>query len=141
MRLILSRIYHADPTLFVFNFGVWSIVCGVSLLLPGNIFDFSPAWNQLHAIYADDTAWGALMVASGLLQIASIRMHRIPHRASIALSTAILWFPLGFSLCISSYRGGFASIVGIYCIVGAIGCVCAVEQWVRTAGRSSGGYR
>lgn len=132
MRIFLDKLYRADPTLFVFHYGVWCIVCGVSLLMPGNVFDFSPAWQQLQAIHADDTAWGWLMVANGLLQLASIRMRRIPYRAAISVTTAIIWFPIGISLCVSSYRTGFASIVGLYSLVGAVGSIFAVEQWVRS---------
>lgn len=131
MRILLYRLTKSDPTTFVGTFGMWSLICGIALLLPGNVFDYSPAWNALQVIHADDSAWGWAMVADGLLLIASIRMAKVPQRAAISAFSAVMWSLLGVSMVVDGYKAGFVSIIGGYSIWGSICCVVAVEQWVR----------
>lgn len=139
MRILLRRALRSDPTSFVFSFGLFSAICGATLLLPGNAFDYTPAWSQLQVWHADDRVWGGAMLSDGLLLIASLRMRKVPPRAAIATCSAIMWLPLGGSMIVSAHLRGITSIIGIYAICGAIGCAIAAEQWVHYP--SEGGRR
>jgi hypothetical protein len=139
MRILLRRAMRSDPTTFVVAFGVFATICGITLLLPGNAFDFTPAWSSLQALHADDTMWGVVMFLDGLLLIISIRMAKVPQRAAIAAFSAVMWGLLGASMVISAYQRGITSIIGWYAIFGAIWCLVAVGQWVHYP--SDGGRR
>lgn len=130
MRILLRKATRSDPTTFIVGFGAWAIICGICLLLPGNAFDYAPAWSSLQAIHADDTSWGVAMLLDGLLLILSIRLRRIPQRASIAGFSAIMWVVLGGSMVFSAWNAGVTSIVGLYSIWGGLCCLQSVEQWV-----------
>lgn len=142
MRVLLRKIVRIDPTTFVITFGMWCMICGVSLILPGNLFEYSPAWASLQAIHADDTTWGWAMAIDGMLLVASARMNKVPQRAAISAFSAIMWFLLGVSMLVDAYKSGFISIVGAYAVWGAVCCIFAVERWVYdTVGSDTHGVR
>lgn len=130
MRILLRKATRSDPTTFIVGFGSWAIICGICLLLPGNMFDYTPAWSSLQAIRADDTAWGVAMLLDGIALVTSIRLRKVPQRASIAGFSAVMWILLGGSMVFSAYSAGITSIIGFYSIWGGFCCLLAVEQWV-----------
>lgn len=135
MRVLLRKATRSDPTTFIISFGAWAVICGLGLLLPGNAFDYTPAWSRLQAIHADDTAWGVAMVLDGLLLVVSVRMRRLPQRASIAGFSAVMWGLLGASMIASAYQGGVTTIIGMYSLWGAFCCTLAIGQWVYHPGQ------
>lgn len=130
MRILLRKAARSDPTTFILGYGAWAIICGICLLLPGNTFDYSPAWSRLQAIHADDTSWGVAMLLDGIMLILSIRLRRVPQRASIAGFSGIMWVLLGGSMVLSAWIAGITSIIGFYSVWGGLCCLMAVEQWV-----------
>jgi hypothetical protein len=128
MRVLFRRAMRSDPSMYIASFGIFAIICGFNLLMPGNTFDYSPAWDRLRDWHANDTAWGVLMLLDGLMMIISIRMRAVPWRAAIIGLSGLIWIFLGATMVISAYRQGITTIIGMYAIAGAIGCVIALEQ-------------
>lgn len=137
MPNVLYQITKGNPTIFVFYFGLWSLIAGIVLCLPGNSFEVSVVWNVLQSMHSDDTEWGIAMIIDGLLLVVSIYLAKIPYRAAIAATSAVMWLPIGLSMCIAGYEAGVATIVGAYSVLGSIGCMFAVEQWVHSDSRNS----
>lgn len=121
---------RTNPSAFIFSFGAWAIICGAALVSPLSVFDYHPSWSSLQAIHADERAWGVLMIVDGLMLMISLKLRKLPTRASIAAFSAIMWFLLGVSLVGTGIERGTTSIVGMYSIWGALSCIAAIEQWV-----------
>lgn len=130
MRTFFHRAFKSNPTGFISTFGVWSLSVGGSLLAPNDAFETSPAWRSLQLIYARDTEWGILMLIIGLLLLVSIRMNKIPHRAAIALSSAIVWGIIGVSMIANGLSNHIVPIVGVFSLWCSINGLLAVELWV-----------
>lgn len=131
MRILIKQLFSTDPSTFIGAFGMWAIIVGASVAGPGDTFALSPAWLALSHVSDKENMWGWLMIVNGLLLLASLRMSRIPQRASIALVSAVMWFVLGTSMVLNAWvYGGFFSIAGSYSVWCSIQAMVAVEQWV-----------
>lgn len=143
MRVLLKRMFLADPSTFTAAFAVWTICVGATVAGPGESFIRFPFLASLERIYPHENFWGWLMIINGVLLLWSIRLPVIPFRAMISLVSAVLWLMLGVSMIINTWiQEGRFSTAGTYSVWCAIQSLVAVEQWVvytPTAGGSNGG--
>lgn len=138
MRTFFNRAFRSNPTGFISTFGVWSLIVGVSLTMPGDVFETAPQWRSLQLIYARDMEWGVFMIGMGVLLLLSIRMEKIPQRASIALVCAVVWALIGCSMLVNGLKFHIFSIVGAFSVWCALNGMLAVELWVtHTDGETS----
>jgi hypothetical protein len=128
--ILLRRLISPDPNTFGFAFSVWAAIVGISLLTPGNAFDFSPAWASLQQIHATDQEWGVAMMVDSILLFCTIRMQKFPFRAAIAISSSVMWTLLGVSMIFNGWKAGFVSVVGAYSVWCSILTLLAVGQWI-----------
>jgi hypothetical protein len=130
MRVFLRRL-RLDPLTFIICFATWSMICGLSLALPGEAWSYNPAWATLQAFRVPDTAWGLLMIADAILLFLAIRITDTSYRAAICIVTGVTWALLGISILVTSFQQfGHLSAVGAFSTVGAILCLVAAEKWV-----------
>lgn len=125
---------HRDPTTFIGAFAMWALMCGMSLVLPGDVFGQVQSYNLMEYVYPHELRWGYLMIVNGVLLVASLFTSSIAFRCAIAGGSAALWTFCGVLMCVASYQAGWFSIVGGYSLWGALGCLVAIEQWIRHAG-------
>lgn len=124
------RANRRDPTTFIFAFSAWPLICAVSLLLPGDIFDTVGLYRTMKSIYPHEDVWGAVMLADMPLLLSSIWSHSVAYRCLVAGISAMLWMFTGCLILFGAYLEGYFSIIGAYSVWGALGCLIAIEQWI-----------
>lgn len=129
MLVLWGKVIRPEPSTMVVSFVAWSTVVGVSLVVPGNAFELSPAWSSLQAIHASDREWGVAMMVDALLLCISLRMRTIPYRAAITVFSAIMWTLLGISMVWNAWSAGFVSIAGVYSVWCALQALLCVGKW------------
>ena len=134
LMMLAGRASRRDPTTFIAAFGMWSIICSVSLLLPGNVFERTNVYGSMATIYPEDFWWGIVMCADGLLLQSSLFSRRVSFKSSVAAFSAVLWMMIGSLMLFDGWTQGFFVITGAYSVWGAIGCFMAITQWIYSGG-------
>ncbi len=127
---LLGEASRRDPTTFVGAFGMWGILCGISIVLPDDVFGKVSAYDTMNMIYPHENMWGMVMLLDGIMLQLSVLVKRVPFRSSIAAFSAVLWMMLGSLMLFSAWAHGYFSVVGGFSVWGAIGCFMAIEQWI-----------
>lgn len=135
MLAMLSRnVTRRDPSTFIASFGMWSIICALSLLLPGNVFHQTNVYASMENIYPSDFWWGIAMLLVGVALQVSIFVRSVSFKSTVAAFAAVFWMMVGSLMLFSAASQGFLTIVGAYSVWGAVGCFLAITQWVHHAG-------
>lgn len=130
VRTFVRRL-RVDPITFVLCHAVWSMICGLSLALPGDAWSYNPAWSTLQAFQVPDTAWGVLMILDSIALLFAIRSSSMAYRSAVTIVSGIMWFLLGVSIVVTSFMHfNHLSAVGAFSVVGSLFCIIAVGGWV-----------
>lgn len=130
LTVITGKAARRDPTTFIAAFSMWAMLCGFSLILPGNIFERTNIYQSLDAILPQDYLWGWAMFLDGAALQVSIFIHRVSVKSSVAAFSAVLWMMLGSLIMMSAWANHFFSVSGAFSIWGALGCFLAITQWI-----------
>lgn len=130
MRVLWHKLVSPEPNTFGVAFAVWAVIVGASLVVPGNAFDLSPAWDSLQHIHASDAEWGWIMLSDAILMFVSLRLPTIPYKAAIIIFSSILWATLGLSMIVNAWRASFLSIAGCFSLWCSFQALLSVGQWL-----------
>lgn len=127
---MVLRFFTGRPTSFIGAFAVWAMTVGMSLVLPGNGFELSPAWASLQVFQVQDHVWGSVMMLNGMIILYTMRLTNKVVISSVSLVSAIMWLLLGMSMVVNAYKAGFLSVVGAFSVWCALQALIDMDQWV-----------
>lgn len=133
LATIAGKVGRRDPVTFISAFSMWSVLCGVQMLWPGDVSHVLPHWSFIYEMYDSESAWGAVMLLDGFLLQLSLFLPKRGGgacRSAIAGGSACLWIGLGMLMCLSAWKVGYFTVVGAFSIWGGIACFMAITQWI-----------
>ena len=100
---LIHLAFFSDTNASRFTLGMAELIWAVSLFWPGDTFS-RPTYTAMAELMSEE-AWGALFLATGLLQFAILIRHRFHNRYAVAFAAwnTMLWWYATISTYASVY--------------------------------------